>query len=71
LENEIANLTASLENQSLSLFQSIEDELNQVMMERDQLYENVHPLNDKLEMVYSLVDEKEAIAMEARQVSLC
>ncbi|KAK2355082.1 putative hexosyltransferase MUCI70 [Trifolium repens] len=39
------------------------------MMERDQLYENVHPLNDKLEMVYSLVDENEAIAMEARQES--
>ncbi|CAJ2650140.1 kinesin-like protein KIN-12C isoform X2 [Trifolium pratense] len=69
LENEISNLTASLENQSLSLFQSIEDELNQVMMERDQLYEKVHALNDKLEMVYSLVDEKEAIAMEARQES--
>jgi hypothetical protein len=28
-------------------------------------------LNDKLEMVYSLVDENEAIAMEARRVSLC
>ncbi|KAK2420177.1 protein DETOXIFICATION 46, chloroplastic [Trifolium repens] len=69
MENEIASLTASLENQSLSLFQSIEDELNQVMMVRDQLYEKVHALNDKLEMVYSLVDENEAIAMEARQES--
>lgn len=71
LEKEIANLTASLENQSLSLFQNIEDELNQVIMERDQLHEEIHILNDKLEMTHSLVDEKEAIAMEARQVSLC
>ncbi|WJX10680.1 hypothetical protein P8452_01371 [Trifolium repens] len=69
MKNEIASLTASLENQSLSLFQSIEDELNQVMMVRDQLYEKVHALNDKLEMVYSLVDENEAIAMEARRES--
>ncbi|XP_058757303.1 kinesin-like protein KIN-12C [Vicia villosa] len=69
LEKEIANLSASLENQSLSLFQSIEDELNQVMMERDQLHEEVRVLNDKLEMAYSLVDEKEAIATEARQES--
>lgn len=71
LEKEIANLTASLENQSLSLFQNIEDELNQVIMERDQLHEEIHILNKKLEMTHSLVDEKEAIAMEARQVSLC
>ncbi|AES92050.2 kinesin motor domain protein [Medicago truncatula] len=69
LEKEIANLTASLENQSLSLFQNIEDELNQVIMERDQLHEEIHILNKKLEMTHSLVDEKEAIAMEARQES--
>ncbi|CAK8563854.1 unnamed protein product [Lathyrus sativus] len=69
LEKEIANLSASLENQSLSLFQSIEDELNQVMMERDHLHEEVRVLNDKLEMAYFLVDEKEAIAIEARQES--
>lgn len=71
LEKEIANLTASLENQSLSLFESIEDELNQMIVERDQLLEDVRILNDKLEMAYSLVDEKEAVAMEARQVSIC
>lgn len=71
LEKEIDNLTASVENQSLSLFESIENELNQVMMERDELHEKVHVLNDKLDMAYSLVDEKEAIAVEARQVSIC
>ncbi|XP_027192463.1 kinesin-like protein KIN-12C isoform X2 [Cicer arietinum] len=69
LEKEIDNLTASVENQSLSLFESIENELNQVMMERDELHEKVHVLNDKLDMAYSLVDEKEAIAVEARQES--
>ncbi|XLR32183.1 hypothetical protein HN51_052148 [Arachis hypogaea] len=51
LEKEVANLTTSLENQSLSLFASIENELT------------------KLEMASSLADEKEAIAMEARQES--
>ncbi|KAK7388059.1 hypothetical protein VNO78_22862 [Psophocarpus tetragonolobus] len=69
LEKEIANLTALLENQSLSLFESIEDELNQVIIERDQLHEEVCVLNGKLEMAYSLADEKEAIAMEALQES--
>ncbi|TKY54301.1 Phragmoplast orienting kinesin-1 [Spatholobus suberectus] len=69
LEKEIANLTASLENQSLSLYESIEDELNQVIIERDQLHEEVCVLNGKLEMAYSLDDEKEAIVMEARQES--
>jgi len=71
LEKEITNLTASLENQSLSLFESIEDELNQVIIERDQLHEEVGVLTVKLELAYSLADEKEAIAMEARQVSMC
>ncbi|KAK8471014.1 hypothetical protein PHAVU_003G119700 [Phaseolus vulgaris] len=69
LEKEITNLTASLENQSLSLFESIEDELNQVIIERDQLHEEVGVLTVKLEMAYSLADEKEAIAMEAHQES--
>ncbi|BAT77004.1 hypothetical protein VIGAN_01508300 [Vigna angularis var. angularis] len=69
LEKEITNLTASLENQSLSLFESIEDELNQVIIERDQLHEEVCVLTGKLEMAYSLADEKEAIAMEAHQES--
>ncbi|XP_014509145.1 kinesin-like protein KIN-12C [Vigna radiata var. radiata] len=69
LEKEITNLTASLENQSLSLFENIEDELNQVIIERDQLREEVCVLTGKLEMAYSLADEKEAIAMEAHQES--
>ncbi|XP_027331846.1 kinesin-like protein KIN-12C [Abrus precatorius] len=69
LEKEIASLTTTLENQSLSLFESIEDELKQVIIERDQLHEEVCVLNGKLEMAYSLADEKEAIAMEARQES--
>ncbi|WVZ13007.1 hypothetical protein V8G54_017537 [Vigna mungo] len=69
LEKEITNLTASLENQSLSLFENIEDELNQVIIERDQLHEEICVLTGKLEMAYSLADEKEAIAMEAHQES--
>ncbi|KAK7363420.1 hypothetical protein VNO77_05563 [Canavalia gladiata] len=69
LEKEITNLTDSLENQSLSLFESMEGELKQVIIERDQLHEEVCVLNGKLEMAYSLADEKEAIAVEAHQES--
>lgn len=70
LEKEIVNLTSSLENRSLSLLEGVEDELRKVIIERDQLHEEVCVLNDKLEMAYSLADEKEAIAMEARQVAI-
>ncbi|KAF1867703.1 hypothetical protein Lal_00050136 [Lupinus albus] len=69
LEKEITNLAALLENQSLSLFENIDDELRIVINERNQLQEEVCALNDKLEMAYSFVDEKEAIAIEARQES--
>ncbi|XP_054821452.1 kinesin-like protein KIN-12C [Prosopis cineraria] len=69
LEKEIVNLTSSLENNSLSLLEGIEDELRKAIIERDQLHEEVSVLNDKLEMAYSLADEKEAIAIEARQKS--
>ncbi|KAI4335052.1 hypothetical protein L6164_013735 [Bauhinia variegata] len=69
LEKEILNLTVSLEKQSFSMLEGIEDELRMVITERDQLNEEVCVLNEKLEMAYSLADEKEAIATEAHQES--
>lgn len=70
LEKEIDNLTSSLENSSLSLLEGVEDELRKTTIEKDQLHEEILVLNDKLEMAYSLTDEKEAIAIEARQVAV-
>ena len=68
LEKEILHLTSSAEQKSISLVKGIEDDLRRVISERDQLYEEVQSLNDKLEMAYAFADEKEAIAVEARQV---
>jgi kinesin family protein 15 len=70
LEKEILHLTSSAEKRSLSLVKGIEDDLRRVISERDQLCEEVQSLNDKLEMAYALADEKEAIAVEARQVCI-
>ncbi|KAL5538433.1 hypothetical protein UlMin_042978 [Ulmus minor] len=69
LEKEILLSTSSVEKKFISLFEDIEDNLRRVTSERDQLNEEVQSLNDKLEMTYALVDEKEAIAIEARQES--
>lgn len=68
LEEEILRLSSSIEKKFLSLFEDVEDNLTKVASERDQLKEEVQSLNDKLEMAYALVDEKEAITVEARQV---
>ncbi|KAM3708012.1 hypothetical protein ACJW31_02G067300 [Castanea mollissima] len=69
LEKEILHLTSSAEQKSISLVRCVEDDLRRVISERDQLYEEVQSLNDKLEMAYAFADEKEAIAVEARQES--
>lgn len=70
LEKEILHLTSSLEKKSLSLARGIEEELRRVTSERDQLCEEVQSLNDTLEIAYALADEKEAIAVEAREVCI-
>ena len=55
------------ENGSL-LVEDIEDNLIKVTSERDQLKEDIQLLKDKLETAYTIVDEKEAIIVEAHQV---
>ncbi|KAM1066242.1 hypothetical protein ACFX1X_021953 [Malus domestica] len=69
LEEEIIHLTSSMEKKLLYSVEGFEDDLRRVISERDQLLEEVHSLNDKLEMAYAMADEHEAISVEARQES--
>ncbi|KAL3727874.1 hypothetical protein ACJRO7_032594 [Eucalyptus globulus] len=69
LEEEILHLTTTMERKVLSSVESIQDDLKLVARERDQLREEVGSLTSKLELAYSLADENEAIAIEARQES--
>ncbi|TQD96897.1 hypothetical protein C1H46_017502 [Malus baccata] len=69
LEEEIIHLTSSMEKKLLCSVEGFEDDLRRVISERDQLLEEVHSLNDKLEMAYAMADEHEAISVEARQES--
>ncbi|CAH8337077.1 unnamed protein product [Eruca vesicaria subsp. sativa] len=66
LENEILHLTTTAETQ---LVKSIEENLKKTSDEKDQLVEEICSLNDKLKLAYAIADEKEAIAVEARQES--
>lgn len=68
LEKEILHLTTSAEKQLLSAVKSIEENLKRTSDEKDQLVEEICTLNNKLELAYAIADEKEAIAVEARQV---
>lgn len=68
LENEIHCTTSSTQDHFLFSLEGITDDLKRVSAERDQLGEQVKSLQDRLEMAYAIADEKEAIAVEARQV---
>ncbi|XP_057959011.1 kinesin-like protein KIN-12C isoform X2 [Malania oleifera] len=69
LEKEILRLSSSVEKNVLSSTEDMKDDLRRVTSERNRLVEEVGALNDKLDMVYALADENEAIAVEARQES--
>ncbi|XP_010487614.1 PREDICTED: kinesin-like protein KIN-12C isoform X1 [Camelina sativa] len=69
LEKEILHLTTTAEKQLLSAVKSIEANLEKTSDEKDQLVEEICSLNNKLELAYAIADEKEAIAVEARQES--
>ncbi|KAJ0264303.1 Kinesin-like protein KIN-12C [Hirschfeldia incana] len=66
LENEILHLTTTAEKQ---LVQSIQEKLKTNSDEKDQLVEEICSLKDKIKLAYATADEKEAIAVEARQES--
>ncbi|KAK9080054.1 hypothetical protein SSX86_001729 [Deinandra increscens subsp. villosa] len=69
LENEIHCTTSSTQDHFLFSLEGITDDLKRVSAERDELQEQVNSLQDRLEMAYAIADEKEAIAVEARQES--
>ncbi|KAI3686992.1 hypothetical protein L1987_80682 [Smallanthus sonchifolius] len=69
LENEIHCTTSSTQEHFLFSLEGITDDLKRVSVERDQLCEQVESLQDRLQMAYAIADEKEAIAVEARQES--
>ncbi|KAG8658950.1 hypothetical protein MANES_03G210501v8 [Manihot esculenta] len=69
LEQEIIHLNSSLDRKLCSSVEGPEEDLLKVINEREKLREEVCSLNDKLEVTCALVDEKEAIAVEARQES--
>ncbi|XP_020889083.1 kinesin-like protein KIN-12C isoform X3 [Arabidopsis lyrata subsp. lyrata] len=69
LEKEILHLTTTSEKQLLSAVKSIEENLKKTSDEKDQLVDEICSLNNKLELAYAIADEKEAIAVEARQES--
>ncbi|CAA7015568.1 unnamed protein product [Microthlaspi erraticum] len=69
LEQEILHLTTKAEKQLLSAIKSIEENLKTTSDEKDQLVEEICSLNDKLKLAYATADEKEAVALEARQES--
>ncbi|KAJ8528907.1 hypothetical protein K7X08_030647 [Anisodus acutangulus] len=71
LENEILRLTSSAEKQLIlsKKDKDTEDDLKRVTGEKNQLLEQLRFLQDRLDMAYSLADENEAIAVQARQAS--
>ncbi|VVA97974.1 unnamed protein product [Arabis nemorensis] len=69
LENELLHLSTTAEKQLLSAVKSIEENLKKTSDEKDQLVEEICSLNNKLELANAVADEKEAIAVEARQES--
>ncbi|KAF2310329.1 hypothetical protein GH714_007829 [Hevea brasiliensis] len=69
LEKEVIHLNSSFEKKLRSSVEDLEEDLLKATNERDQLCEEICFLNDKLEMSRALVDENEAIAVEARQES--
>lgn len=68
LEEEILRINSSSETKLVSSIEDMEDDLKSVTIERDHLREQVGSLQDRLELAYSLVDENEAITVEAQQV---
>lgn len=72
LENEILRLTSSTEKQLILLNKDkdTEDDFMRVTGEKNHLLEQLRFLQDRLDMAYSLADENEAIAVQARQVCI-
>ncbi|KAK2647075.1 hypothetical protein Ddye_022270 [Dipteronia dyeriana] len=68
VEEDLRKVTADRDKLHEEI-ESVEEDLRKVTSERDNLYEEVCSLNSMLEMTYALANEKEAVAVEARQES--
>ncbi|CAI9119063.1 OLC1v1020726C1 [Oldenlandia corymbosa var. corymbosa] len=69
LANEILRMASSAEESLALSVKDIKDDVARVTMERDSLLDQLQALKDKLDFVYALTDEKDAIISEARQES--
>ncbi|KZV33656.1 phragmoplast orienting kinesin-1 [Dorcoceras hygrometricum] len=69
LENEIIRLSSSPEKNLELSIEDVEKSLTRVTAERDQLFDKLGCLQDRLDMACALADENQAIAAEARQDS--
>lgn len=69
LESQILLVNSSVGESFRSSVEEITEELKTISDEKARLQTEIFDLNGKLEMAMTLVDEKEAIAVEARQVS--
>ncbi|XP_072997760.1 kinesin-like protein KIN-12E isoform X2 [Typha latifolia] len=69
LEKQILFIRNSAQESIRSSVEEVMNELRRISKERDHLQEEKLDMNDKLELAMSLADEKEAIAVEARQTA--
>ncbi|XP_072976598.1 kinesin-like protein KIN-12E isoform X5 [Typha angustifolia] len=69
LEKQILFIRNSAQDSIRSSVEEVMSELRRISKERDHLQEEKLDMNDKLELAMSLADEKEAIAVEARQTA--
>ncbi|XP_075476802.1 kinesin-like protein KIN-12C isoform X2 [Primulina tabacum] len=69
LEKEIIRLSSSPEKHLVPSTEDVENSLTRVTAERDQLFEKLCSLQDRLDMACALADENQAVAAEARQES--
>ncbi|XP_020108284.1 kinesin-like protein KIN-12E isoform X1 [Ananas comosus] len=69
LESQILLVNSSVGESFCSSVEEITEELKAINDEKVHLQTEIFDLNGKLEMAMTLVDEKEAIAVEARQVA--
>lgn len=70
MENEILRMASSLEKSLASSMNDISDDMQRMNIERDEFLYKIHSLQDRIDLANALADEKEAIALEARQVSM-
>lgn len=70
MESEILRMASSVEKSLACSVNDNSDDMQRMNTERDELLYQIHSLQDRLDLANALADEKEAIALEACQVSI-